>query len=76
MKNGDDENNLTDKINTLQQQLRLKIGHFRAQMIGSARSEPRQEHRRPCPILLEMAYPWDKRKIYAARPEPEKYSHK
>ena len=39
MKNGDDENNLTDKINTLQQQLRLNNGHFRAQMIGSARSE-------------------------------------
>ena len=64
---GEDENNITDKINALLQQLRLNIEHFRAQRIGSATSEPWQEDSRPRPILLELANPWDKRKIYAAR---------
>ena len=64
---GENENNITDKINALLQQLRLNIEHFRAQRIGTATSETRPEDSRPRPILLELANPWDKRKIYAAR---------
>ena len=64
---GEDEDNITDKINALLQQLRLNIEHFWAQRIWSETSEPRQEDSRPRPILLELANPWDKRKIYAAR---------
>ena len=64
---GEDEDNITDKINALLQQLRLNIEHFRAQRIWSETSEPWQEDSRPRPILLELANPWDKRKMYAAR---------